>query len=157
MTPWMPPLKALSRPEKERTQWLSEDLYSISEPPETVTSKVMSSQAQQQLNEAIEARQVREWVRALTLLREFQEYISPALVSYLRGSIWLEAGIPDIAAEFFKHAWEFDPTNANYGAIYFYALSEADSKAAAVLAGEVLVDPEKTRPRYGGSGGRHPL
>jgi tetratricopeptide (TPR) repeat protein len=140
------PLKALRRPENERARWLSEDLYSISEPPATVTLKEMNPQAQQQLNEAYEARQNREWDRALSLLRRWQEYISPALVSYLRGAIWLEAGNPDVAAEFYRHASESDPTNANYRAIYFHALSESDPKAASVLAGEVLTDPEKHAP-----------
>ena len=58
------PLKALNRIEKERAQWLSEDLYSVSEPPQAATLKEMNSQAQQQLNEALEARQRREWDQA---------------------------------------------------------------------------------------------
>ena len=36
------PLKALSRVEKDRAQWLSEDLYSISEPPATGNQKEMN-------------------------------------------------------------------------------------------------------------------
>ncbi len=56
------------------------------------------SEAQEQLNEAIEARQRREWDRALKLLRRWREYISPALLSYVRGRIWEEAGyLPRIA------------------------------------------------------------
>ena len=86
------PLKVLSRIEKERAQWLSDDLYSVSEPSATATQKDMNSQAQQQLHEAFEARQSREWDRALTLVRRWKEYISPALLSYIRGAIWLEAG-----------------------------------------------------------------
>src|SRR5271157_2040673 len=82
------PLKALNRIEKERAQWLSEDLYSVSEPPAAVTLKEMNTQAQQQLSEALEARQRGEWDQALSLLRRWREYISPALLSYIRGSIW---------------------------------------------------------------------
>src|SRR5438132_4784330 len=59
------PLKALNRTEKERAQWLSEDLYSVSEPPVAPSLKEMNFQAQQQLNEAIEAREGREWDRGL--------------------------------------------------------------------------------------------
>src|SRR5262249_25640748 len=98
------PLKALNASERERAQWLSEDLYSISEPHAGTTLKEMNLQAQQQLNEALEARQSREWDRALALLRQWREYISPALLSYLRGSIWLEAGNAHVAAAFYAHA-----------------------------------------------------
>src|SRR4051794_28149742 len=90
------PLKALSRTEKERAQWLSEDLYSVSEAPAATALKEMNLQAQQQLNDALEARQSGEWDRALALLRRWRESISPTLLSYLRGAIWLEAGNPDV-------------------------------------------------------------
>src|SRR5437588_5780470 len=67
------PLKALNRIDKERARSLSEDLYSVSEPPALATQKEMNPQAQQQFNEAIEARQRREWDRALALLRRWRE------------------------------------------------------------------------------------
>jgi tetratricopeptide (TPR) repeat protein len=140
------PLNALNRTEEERAQWLSEDLYSVSEPPAATTQKQMNPQAQQQLNEAVEARQSREWDRALALLRQWREYISPALLSYLRGSIWLEAGNPDVAAMFYGHASESDPANANYRAIYMHALAESEPEAARKLAREVLADDEKHAP-----------
>jgi hypothetical protein len=128
------PLKALNATEKERAQWLSEDLYSISEPPAGTTLKEMNPQAQQQLNEALEARQSREWDRALALLRQWREYISPALLSYLRGSIWLEAGNADVAAAFYGHAADSDPANANYRAMYMHALAGSDPDAAGKLS-----------------------
>src|SRR5208283_1166085 len=78
------PLKVLNRTEKERAQWLSEDLYSVSEPPAATTQKEMNPQAQQQLNEAFEARQSREWDQALALLRRWRECISPALLRHER-------------------------------------------------------------------------
>jgi len=108
------PLKGLNRSEKERAQWLSEDLYSVSEPPAEITQKEMDPQAQQQLNEALEARQRREWDRSLALLRRWRDYISPALLSYLRGSIWMEAGNPGVAAVFYGHASESDLGGIGY-------------------------------------------
>lgn len=140
------PLKALSRTEKERAQWLSEDLYSVSEPTSPASLKAMNPQAQQQLNEAFEACQNREWDRALALLRRRREYISPELLSYLRGSIWLKAGIPEVAAVFFGHASESDPANANYQAIYMHALTESNPDAASALAQQVLADFENYPP-----------
>lgn len=121
---------ALSKIEAERAQWLSEDLYSVSEPSEATTQKEVSAQAQQQLNEALEARQSREWDRSLDLLRQWKEYILPAQLSYIRGSIWQQAGNADVAAMFYEHASESDPTNANYRAIYMHALAESDAPVA---------------------------
>ncbi len=87
-----------------------------------------------------------EWDRALTLLRRWREYISPDLLSYLRGSIWLEAGIPEVAVVFFGHASEGNPEDANYRAIYMHALTESDPGAAAGLAQQVLADYENYAP-----------
>jgi len=140
------PLNALNRIEKQRAQWLSEDLYSVSEPPHAATLKEMNSQAQEQLNEALEARQRREWDQALALLRHCRENISPALLSYIRGSIWLEAGLPDVAAVFYGHALQSDPANANYRAIYMHALTESDPAGAGILARQVLADDENHAP-----------
>ena len=48
------PLNALNPIEQERARWLSEDLYSVSEPSATITEKEMNPQAQQKINEAYE-------------------------------------------------------------------------------------------------------
>jgi tetratricopeptide (TPR) repeat protein len=140
------PLNALNRTEEERAQWLSEDLYSVSEPPAATTQKEMNPQAQKQLIEAIEARQNGEWDRALALLRRWREYIAPTLLSYLRGSIWFDAGFPDVAAMFYGHASESDPADASYRALFIDALAESDRGAAVKLADEVLADDTKHAP-----------
>ncbi len=140
------PLKVLSRVEKERAQWLSEDLYSVSEPAASDAPTAMNPQAQQEFNEAIEARQNREWDRALTLLRQCKDSVSPALLSYLRGSIWLEAGHPEIASVFYGHASRLEPTNARYRAIYLRCLADAEPETATRLATEVLADDQKHAP-----------
>ena len=132
-----PLLQGLNRIEKERAQWLSEDLYSISEPASASSQKEMNPQAQQQLTEAIEARHVRQWDRALTLLRRWRDHISPALLSYLRGSIWLEAGNFNVATVFFGHAMEIDPENASYRVSYMSTLAKSDPESAKQLAKEV--------------------
>jgi len=132
------PLRALNRNERERAQWLSEDLYSVSEPPASNVQKNMNPQAQQGLNDALEARQHREWDQSLKLLRRWSDYISPVLLSYVRGSVWLEAGHPEVATVFYQHASEGDPQNANYKAIYLHALSQSDPDTAAKLAVDIL-------------------
>jgi len=131
------PLAALNRIEKERAQWLSEDLYSVSEPSSAI-QKEMNPQAQQQLSEAIEAQLKGEWDRALGLLRRWREYIAPPLLSYRRGSIWLGAGIPEIATMFYGHATESDPANAIYQVGYLDALQKSDLVSAETRVKEIL-------------------
>ncbi len=140
------PLMALNPTEKKRAQLLSEDLYSVSEPLSGSNQKVMNPQAQQKLIEAYEAKESGDWDRALALLRRWKDYISPELLSYLRGSIWLSAGNPSVATMFYEHAMESDPENANYRAIYLHALAESNPEQADNLACEILVNHEKNEP-----------
>ncbi len=140
------PWRVLNRTDKERAGWLSADLYSVSEPPAASALKEMPPQAQQQLIEASEAIQSQDWDRALELLRKWQEHIAPALLSYMRGTIWRNAGYPEVAAYFCEHAWETDPTNANYHELYLDAMSESDPVAAAKLAQQVLDDDMNHSP-----------
>jgi tetratricopeptide (TPR) repeat protein len=123
------PWEALSDVERNRVRSLSEDLYSLVEPPPT--PQPMNPQAQAKLNEAYEAKERGEWDRALGLLRRWQAHIDPALVSYLRGSIWLEAGDPATAALFFEHAHKLCPDNENYLAMFLHARNIADPESSA--------------------------
>jgi tetratricopeptide (TPR) repeat protein len=140
------PLAALSENERKQAQWLSEDLYAVSEPSEADVQKEMNAQAQQMLYEALEARHRGEWDQSLKLLRRWRDYISPTLLSFLRGSIWLEAGHPDIAVVFYRHASEREPANANYRSIYLHVLSLSDPDGAEELAGHVLADADNFAP-----------
>jgi tetratricopeptide (TPR) repeat protein len=58
----------------------------------------------------------------------------------------MEAGNADVAAMFFGHASEIDPTHAAYRAFYMDALIESDPDAAEHLAREVLADDAKHDP-----------
>ncbi len=140
------PLHALNRIEKERAEWLTIDLYSVSDPPAPIPLKEMTPQAQQQLIEAYEALHNQEWDRALELLRKWQERIAPALLSYMRGTIWGGAGYPEVAAYFYEHAKKTDPTNADYHALYLDALAESDPVTAEKLSKQVLADYEQHSP-----------
>ncbi len=130
------PWQALTEVERNRVRNLSEDLYSLDEPPQAV--QPMNRQAQAKLNDAFEARHRGEWDRALDLLRRWRAHIDPALVSYLRGSIWLEAGDPGTAVLFHEHAFKLQPDNENYLARFLYALNIADPAAAKKRAEEIL-------------------
>jgi tetratricopeptide (TPR) repeat protein len=139
------PWRVLSRVEKERAQWLSEDLYSVGEPP-APGAREMTPQAQQQFYEAVEAGQNRQSDRALALFRRLRDSISPSLLSYFRGKIWAEAGYPDIASVFYGHASESDPTNAKYRASHMHSLAEVEPETARQLADAVLAEDEKHAP-----------
>ena len=138
------PWRTLSEVERNRVRNLSEDLYSLIEPPPV--AQPMTPEAQSQLNEAFEARQRGEWDRALDLLRRWRARIDPPLVSYLRGRIWLEAGDPATAALFFEHAWKLDRGVENYLALFLHALSLADPATARQRADEVLQNYERYSP-----------
>ena len=90
------PWYELSEVERKRINGLSEDLYSISDPPEPVLDP--NPQFQRKLVEATEARQAGEWDKALEILRRWKRYIDPALLAYLRGSVWFDAGDPATAS-----------------------------------------------------------
>src|SRR5437868_10356124 len=103
------PWEALSETERDRARWVAEDLYSIYEEPPALQQ--MTREAQIGLNAAYEAKQKGEWDKALALLREWRAYVDAALLSYLRGSIWYDAGDRATAALFFQHAYKLDPNN----------------------------------------------
>ena len=140
------PWRVLNRTEKERAGWLSADLYTVSEPRAASALKEMTPPAEQQLDEAYEARQSQDWDRALKLLRLLQEHLSPAQLSFMRGTIWGDAGYPEVAAFFHEHARQMDPANAKYHALYLDALAESDPVTAEMSARQVLDDVETYDP-----------
>lgn len=138
------PWESLSEVERNRVRNHSEDLYSLTErPPDAL---LMDSKAQAKLNEAFEAKQRGEWDKALELLRLWRAYIAPSLVSYLRGSIWLDAGEPETASLFFEHAFSIQPENQKYLAMFLHALNIAAPGAASKHAEEILTEHLKYDP-----------
>ena len=102
------PWTGLSEVERKRITGLSEDLYSISEPPGEPIP--VNSLGQRKLLEAIEARQSGEWDKALELLRCWGKYLEPAVLSFLRGTVWQQAGDAETASMFYQHASRLDPS-----------------------------------------------
>jgi hypothetical protein len=118
---------ALSEVEQKRIAGLSEDLYSISDPP-AGGNEVFDPQAQARLNDAYEARRRGDYDRALELLRRWGKHLSPSLVSFLRGAIWREAGDPDTAGLFFEHAACLEPHNGKLLTDFLTALDATDTQ-----------------------------
>ena len=138
------PWEALSETERRRISGLSEDLYAISEPASR--AEEMNPQAQEKLVEAVTAREHGEWDRALELLRRWSKHVSPPLLSYLRGLVWLETGDPETAALFFGHASNLEPQNGSYLAFYLHAPGVVRSNRGAASVGEILHDSDNFPP-----------
>ena len=138
------PWESLSEIERRRVRNLSEDLYSLHEPVSPVLPT--NPQAQPKLGDAVEARKQGDWDRALDLLRRWGSYVDPALVSYLRGAIWLEAGDPATAALFYEHAAKLQPDNENFLAMFLHAKGISDPDEARRRAEEILQEPDKSPP-----------
>lgn len=130
------PWRALSADERERVQGLSTDLFSISKPPAGLEE--YSPQAQENLLAAVEAKQRGEWTRALSLLRQWGKHITPVLLSYMRGRIWVDAGYPEVGAVFYGHATHLEPDNANYTALFLHSLAKHDQQRALTMANKIL-------------------
>ncbi|HEY2154841.1 MAG TPA: hypothetical protein VGH33_04380, partial [Isosphaeraceae bacterium] len=71
---------ALSEAERERVGGLSEDLYSISDPP--AEPKPPNPQATRRLMEAAESFHAGELDQALALLRRWGKHLEPAYLSF---------------------------------------------------------------------------
>ncbi len=94
------PWHALSDVEKERITGLSEDLYSLVDPP--CARLPMTPGAEQGLLDAIAARQAGDSDNALATLRRWAKYLDPLKLSYERGRAWEEIGEGEIATLFYE-------------------------------------------------------
>jgi tetratricopeptide (TPR) repeat protein len=138
------PWESLSEIERRRVRNLSEDLYSLHEL--VASPQPPDPQAVPKLFDALEASKQGDWDRALDLLRRWGSYVDPAMGSYVRGGIWLEAGDPAIAALFFEHASKLQPDNENYLARLLHTLSLSDRDEAYRRAVGILREPDKSTP-----------
>jgi hypothetical protein len=107
------PWEGLTDAERKRVTGLSQDLYEISDDDSGRVTEPMTNEAQWKLNKAYEGREQGEWDRALEVLRRWGKYVPPALLAYLRGTIWRAMGNTEVAAVFFKHTAELEPEREN--------------------------------------------
>lgn len=139
------PWESLSEVEKKRVTGLSKDLYEISDGP-AQAPEPMNPQAQGKLNDAYEARGQGEWDRAFELWRRWGKYVPAPLLSYLRGTVWREAGDTVTAAVFFEHASQLEADNEVFETALLDALETANPGDAATRAEAVLQDSEARTP-----------
>ena len=98
------PTRDLSQEEIDCLNGISADFYTLSDPPWQVQPSPLS--VQQEWKEMQKARDTRDFVWALDLLRKNQAYHDAVTVTYERGNIWSGAGENEIAVEFFQRAKE---------------------------------------------------
>lgn len=134
----------LSEIEQRRIKGLSEDLYSISDPPREPLP--LNPQAQRKLDEATEAWLTGRWDHGLELLRRWGRYLDPAILSNRRGSLWRDAGDHSTAALFFQHAAQLDPTNGKHRYLYLMSIEKSDPDLAFIEACEVIAHDENHPP-----------
>ncbi len=140
------PGSRLSSDEVVSLNGISADFYSLTA---SSTRPVLpqTDDVHADLRAALEARDRKDFSRALMLLRNRSSYINPAVLSYVRGSVWGEAGEDQIAVQYFRHAAQLEPHNANYSYMELHYLSQADVEGARDQAKNMLVDPESHSTR----------
>ena len=138
------PWQRLSDAERDRLTGLSADLYSIGEPPGDV--QPMDPQARWQLVEAIQATETGPWDHALALLRRWGKYLDPALLSWLRGSVWQKAGDPATAALFYEDAARLAPDDDDYQCLHLTCLAESDPASAQERARAIIASDRSHAP-----------
>jgi hypothetical protein len=134
------PGSRLSSDEIASVNGISSDFYSLAA---SLTGPVLpqTDEVKVDLRSALDARDRRDFSRALELLRKRAAYINPAVLSYVRGSIWGEAGEDQIAIQFFRHAAQLDPSNANYYYMSLHCYSQTDVEGARDQVQQILTDP----------------
>src|SRR3954454_20541918 len=94
------PGSRLSSDEIASVNGFSADFYSVAA---SSTGPVLpqTDEVQADLRSALDAGDRRDFRRAMELLRKHAAHINPAVLSYVMGSIWGEAGEDQIAVQFF--------------------------------------------------------
>jgi tetratricopeptide (TPR) repeat protein len=138
--PWI----GLSATEQKRITGLSEDLYSISNP--RGNPPPANPQAQRKLLEASQALESGDWDGALDLLRRWGKFLDAAILSFLRGTIWRDAGDNETAVLFYRHAVQLDPSEVSFAVMYLSTLDKTDPVAADQRAREILGNDQAHQP-----------
>lgn len=138
------PWHGMSDTERRRLSNLSGDLYSLTDPPHQV--REMNPQADQRLAEVLPAMNAGELDLALTLLRRWGAFLSPADLAAKRGCAWLNFGDADTAMLFLEAATRLEPQNAEYARLYFAAFEGTESKAVPDLVVETVKHGDDLSP-----------
>lgn len=130
------PGSRLTPDEIASVQGISADFYSLTEPPSNPITPFRREVADD-VAESMEARDLKDFPRALDLLRRRAEHLKSAAVASLRGRIWMEAKEFAIASLYLERAAGLEPDNPNYRSVALHALLRADPEKAKRQAKDV--------------------
>ena len=134
------PAEKLTMEEVDCLNGISADFYSLANEFEhTVLPK--TADADWSILESHNARSKRDYAKSMTFLRRAQQHLELRQLSYVRGSILLEAGEPLAAADFFLNAATRFPENPDFRFMWLAAIAKADPKAASSEADRILQAP----------------
>ncbi len=131
------PWYGLSQHEQTRIRGLALDLNSIRDSKRNAVETDERGRAK--LIAATELKKRGELDEALDLVRASKDVIEPASVSFLRGQIWTEFNVDEVAAEFLRDAWQIENRKRPFLTTYLQVLSrvnldEANRIASAAIA-----------------------
>ncbi len=136
------PAETLTTEEIECLNGISADFYSLANGFEHHASP-RSADADSIIHESLKARNERDYAQSITVLRRVEQYLDLWQLSYLRGSILLEAGQPLAAADFFLHAATLYPENKNFRFMWLAAIEKGDREVARREAELILQAPSE--------------
>lgn len=139
------PGSRLSQREIASVQGISADFYSLTEPPSEAIP-APSRKAIDEIAESMQARDSKDFPRALDLLRRHAVHLKPAALASLRGRIWMEAKEFRIASLFLERAAELEPSNPNYRSVALHSLFLADPEKAKKRAKEITENADDMPP-----------
>ena len=131
--------------ERERTSGLSQDLYTVSDPPSAKLEPI-TPEAQGEFAAVYEARDRGDWDFALVMLRKLEKVVPAPLIAYLRGSIWEGLDNKQVASVFYEQANRLDPENQGIQAAFLNVLTWTDMSRAMKLADPILAESNKLAP-----------
>ena len=126
------PAASLTAEEVDCLNAISADFYTLSDAPSQ--PQHAPPDLRSRLLEILEARDAGDSARALDLLRQNEAFLDPAVVAFMRGRIWAQAGEPEIARDFFRQARTLDSLHANSDFLWLDALSRIPAEEDLVSA-----------------------
>ncbi len=130
------PWYELSEREQKRIRGLTLDLNSIRDPKRNAVET--DDRGRERLIAATEMKERGEFDEALDLLRTSQDVIDPASISFLRGQIWTEFNVDEVAAEFLRDAWQIENRKKPFLTTYLQVLSRVNLDEAKQIASAAL-------------------
>ena len=134
----------LSRDEKKRLRGLSMDLKYLLKSGRSGVGPLTGKEPAE-IHELVKNETDPD--RRLERLREFQDKMPASMVSFIRGRIWNEWEIPDVAAEFFLDARRFNDEDPFLQGTYLQALRYADLPEAKKMANAIQAEDQSDSHR----------